>query len=112
MMSKGGYNGGSTMIGPRTLSWFSTKKKNALGLGKKGISAKTKAEANNAAIIRHEEQVEIERYRLLADALRAHGFTEQEVQRGLQIQEDKDRNRAPNAVKSQTAGTPKKQDVP
>lgn len=89
-MAKGGYNGGSTVIGPGSRGWFGSKKP-----GRPSSRLKPKAGGNKqaveAAVLRHREQLEIERYRLLADVLRKEDFSESEIRRGLQMQRRKDR---------------------
>ena len=86
ILSKGSYLGGSTVIGAGS-SWFSYGKRRAV----RKIKGKPNPKAINSAIQRHEEQLLIEKYRALADFLRAKGFSDKEVKRGLHLQRQKDR---------------------
>ena len=89
-MGNGGYNGGSTIIGPRSAGWFGKG-------GGKGSSKKWPKKGNPnaiaAAIHRHEQNLETEYYALLAASLRDAGFTEREVRRGLTIQRAKNKKK-------------------
>lgn len=88
-MGKGDYHGGSTSIGPSDRGWFgngAVTKKLPINSGKKGGR-----KAREAAIARHQQATEMERYAQLAQVLRDEGFSEKEVQKGLKLQAAKDR---------------------
>ena len=90
-MAKGGYNGGSTVVGPADRGWFGNgpfTEKLPINSSKKGGK-----KARKAAIARHQQAAKMERYAQLAQMLRNEGFSEKEVQKGLKLQVAKDRAR-------------------
>jgi hypothetical protein len=105
-MARGSYRGGSTMIGPANRSWFGkgrTTSRLPINTGKKAGK-----KARDAAIHRHRQALEIERYAALADMLRAEGFSEAEVERGIQLQRAKDRARRAESAEPNNQGEKKR----
>ena len=88
-MGKGDYHGGSTKVGPADRSWFGNgpvTTKLPIDAAKKGGK-----KVREAAIARHQQAVEMERYAQLAQMLRDEGFNEKEVMKGIKLQIAKDR---------------------
>ena len=76
-MLKGGYYGGSTVIGPRKANWFSYGRDGGGGSKKKWGTKSRKRIA--AAVSRHETSLAIENYHRQASILRKAGATEKEI---------------------------------
>lgn len=76
------------MVGPADQGWFGNgpvTAKMPINSGKKGGK-----KAREAAIARHQQSTEMDRYAAIAQMLRDEGFNEKEVRKGLKLQKAKD----------------------